>query len=189
MATPTKPNQSTKKTPAKATPKKRVAKPVARKKVGRPPEPVPANHIEAICKWISQGQTLREWCRKNKIHYSTVYLWLEKDQEFAKRFARARDIGADAIADETLAIIDTEPEFAESWSIGGGSKHRDSAHASWLKNRVEQRMKLLAKWNPKKYGEKVDVNHGGQTDNPLSVLLKQVSGTSLPVVADDDRDE
>ena len=48
---------------------------------------------------------------------------------------------------------------------------------------------LAAKHAPKKYGDKVDVNHGGQTDNPLSVLLKQVSGTSLPVVADDDRDD
>ena len=130
-------------------------------KVGRPPEPVPYDKAEAICEWIAQGQTLRQWCRENGVHYSTVYLWMEKDQEFAQRIARAREIGHDVIAEETLEIIDTEPEFAESWSQSGGSKHRDSAHATWLKNRVEQRMKLLAKWNPKKYGDKVGVEAQG----------------------------
>ena len=83
--------------------------------------------------------------------------------------ARARELGHYAIAEETLEIIDTPPEFAESWSQGGGSKHRDSAHAAWLKNRVEQRMKLLAKWNPKKYGDKVGVQHeGGVTLNVVT---------------------
>lgn len=140
------------------------------KKMGRPPEAVPADKAEEICQWISLGQTLRQWCRENNIHYSTVYLWMEKDQEFAQRFARAREIGHDAIADETLEIIDTEAEFAESWSQGGGSKHRDSAHAGWLKNRAEQRMKLLAKWNPKKYGDKVGVEHSGSIALDTAIL-------------------
>jgi hypothetical protein len=105
---------------------------------------------------------VREFCRQDGMpSFSSVYRWMEKDEEFATRIARAREIGHDAIADETLEIIDTEPEFAESWSKEGGSKHRDSAHATWLKNRVEQRMKLLAKWNPKKYGDKVGVEAQG----------------------------
>jgi transposase-like protein len=142
----------------------------AKAKIGRPPEAVPEDKAEAICQWISLGQTLRQWCRENDVHYSTVYLWMEKDQEFAQRFARAREIGHDAIADETLEIIDTEAEFAESWSKDGGSKHRDSAHAGWLKNRAEQRMKLLAKWNPKKYGEKVGVEHSGAIALDAAIL-------------------
>ena len=140
------------------------------KKMGRPPEPVPQDKAQAICEWIAQGKTLRQWCRENDIHYSTVYLWQEKDQDFAQRFARAREIGHDAIADETLEIIDTEAEFAESWSKDGGSKHRDSAHATWLKNRAEQRMKLLAKWNPKKYGDKVGVEHSGAIALDAAIL-------------------
>jgi hypothetical protein len=124
------------------------------KKMGRPPEAVPQDKAKAICEWISLGNTLRQWCRDNDIHYSTVYLWMEKDKDFAQRFAHARDVGHDAIADECLEIIDTEPEMAESFSQSGSSKHRDSAHIGWLKNRAEMRLKLLAKWNPKKYGDK-----------------------------------
>ncbi len=132
---------------------------------GRPPEPVPQDKIDAICEWIAQGQTLRQWCRENGIHYSTVYLWLEKDKDFAQRFAHAREVGHDAIADEALEIIDTEPEHAESWSKEGGSKHRDGAHVTWLRNRAEYRLKLLAKWNPKKYGDRTTL--AGDPDNPL----------------------
>lgn len=124
------------------------------KKIGRPPEAVPEDKAQAICEWISLGNTLRQWCRDNGIHYSTVYLWMEKDKAFAQRFAHARDVGHDAIADDCLEIIDTEPEMAESFSQSGSSKHRDSGHITWLKNRAEMRLKLLAKWNPKKYGDR-----------------------------------
>lgn len=133
------------------------------KRIGRPPEPVPQSKMEEIIDWIAHGKTLREFCRiEGNPAWRTVYLWLEKDEDFATRFARAREMGHDAIAEETLEIIDTEAEMAESWSKDGGSKHRDSAHVSWMKNRVEQRMKLLAKWSPKRYGDKIDVTSDGK---------------------------
>ena len=136
------------------------------KKMGRPPEPVPADKAQEICDWISLGKTLRQWCRENDIHYSTVYLWMEKDKEFAQRFAHAREIGHDAIADETLEIIDTFPVEAVSDS---GSR-LDAGHVSWLKNRAEQRMKLLAKWNSKKYGDKVGIEHSGSVALDSAIL-------------------
>lgn len=86
---------------------------------------------------------------------------MKVDADFAERFARAREEGADAIALDALAILDIEPEFAESWSENGGSRHRDSAHVSWLKNRFEGRLKLLSKWFPQKYGDKIGVEHQG----------------------------
>ena len=58
-----------------------------------------------------------------------------------------------------MEIIDTFPMMAESEN--GGSRV-DSGHVTWLRNRVDQRLKLLAKWNPKKYGDKVDVTSGGE---------------------------
>ena len=93
-----------------------------------------------------------------------------KDKEFAQRFAHARDIGHDAIADECLEIIDTDPEMAESISTSGSSSsHRDSAHVGWLKNRAEMRLKLLAKWNPKKYGDKTINEHTGADGGAIQI--------------------
>jgi hypothetical protein len=136
------------------------------KKMGRPPEEVPQDKAQAICEWISLGNTLRQWCRENDIHYSTVYLWMEKDADFSQRFARARDVGHDAIADEALAIIDTFP--VETVSDSGS--RLDAGHVSWLKNRAEMRLKLLAKWNPKKYGDRVGVEHSGSIALDTAIL-------------------
>ena len=112
--------------------------------------------------WIAHGQPLREYCRiEGNPAFRTVYDWLDKDKEFAARFAQARDVGADVIAEEALEIIDTFPIAATSDS---GSR-LDSAHVAWLKNRAEMRLKLLAKWNPKKYGDRTTL--AGDPDAPL----------------------
>lgn len=142
---------------------------------GRPVEEVPQDKANEIIEWISDGKNLREYCRiEGNPVFRTVYNWLEKDKDFAARFARAREIGADAIAFEALAIIETEPEHAESWSQFGGSKHRDSAHVAWLKNRAELRLKLLAKWFPQKYGDRTTL--AGDPNAPL-----------VPNLTDDER--
>jgi len=113
----------------------------------------------------------------------TVIRWLAKLPEFATRHARAREQQAQTFVDKMLDIAESEPE---RHPITGAL---DPASVTHIRNRVATMQWLAAKLNPKKYGDKVDLNHGGQTDNPLSVLLKQVSGTSLPVVPDDDRDD
>lgn len=156
------------------------------KKIGRPPESVPKDTADEILNWIAHGKTLRDFCRQEgKPNWRTVYDWLEKDQDFSARFARARDMGADAIAEEALEIIDTAPEMAFSAT----GSHKDGAHVTWLKNRAEMRLKLLAKWNPRKYGEKVDLNHGVQPENPLTSLIQRIAGTGLPVVKDVPEDD
>lgn len=123
------------------------------KRIGRPPEPVPQDKADEIIAWISAGKTLREWCRDNEIHYSTVYLWLEKDEDFAQRFGRAREVGQEVIAEEALAITDEPPERILTEQ---GDKV-DPGYVAWAKNRAEMRLKLLAKWNPKKWGDKLDL--------------------------------
>lgn len=134
-----------------------AGKPSAKKSRGRPAEAPPAEIVEDILQWIADGHTLRSYCRQDgKPAWRTIYHWLDKDSEFLARFAHARDMGADAIAEETLEIIDTMPMQA-----GGDNPRMDSAHVTWMKNRVDQRMKLLSKWNPKKYGDKVGVDHQG----------------------------
>ncbi len=128
---------------------------------GRPAEPVPTDKMEEILEWIAHGKPLREYCRiEGNPAFRTVYDWLDKNKEFAARFAQARDVGGDVIAEEAMAIIDTEPVMT-----GGDNPRYDSAHVAWLKNRAEMRLKLLAKWNPKKYGDRTTL--AGDPDNPL----------------------
>jgi hypothetical protein len=54
----------------------------------------------AILELVASGQTLSEACRQpNMPSRSTIYAWLDSDQDFAQRFERALERGGDAIAD------------------------------------------------------------------------------------------
>lgn len=115
-----------------------------------------------ICELISDGQTLAEILRGEDMPgRRTVYDWIKDDPDFAAAMDVARDMGADAIAEEALRIADTPLEGVEIEIEG---KHRKEKHGDMLGHRklqVETRLKLLAKWHPKKYGEKVTTEHTG----------------------------
>jgi hypothetical protein len=91
-------------------------------------------------------------------HYTTWYDWLHQDEELAQAFARAREAGEQVIAADCLAIIDQEPA-----RVGEQSESRiDPSDVQNRRLRFEGRLKLLAKWNPKKWGEKLDVTSDGK---------------------------
>lgn len=114
--------------------------------------------VEEILQRLSDGEPLAAICRSDKkFPHPAVWLrWVDADEELSIAYAHARDVGADAIAEEALAIIDAEPERVIDVDADGktSSKRIDSAAVAWAKNRAEMRLKLLAKWNPKKYGDK-----------------------------------
>ena len=127
---------------------------------------------EEICTRIANGEPLRAICRDDHMpNWTTVYAWINADPELAQRIARARELGADAIAEDTITIIDTPPERVDTPT---GSKI-DPGYVQWQKNRVEQRLKLLAKWQPKKYGERVDhTSSDGSMSPPKAIEIVHV---------------
>jgi len=144
------------------------------KKLGRPPGDTlyPNKELikDEIVAWLSEGKTLRDYCRQEeRPSFGTIYKWLNEDKEFEERFARARVIGHDSIAEECLQLADSEPleVFDEA-----GNKRYDPGSISWRKNQIETRLKLLAKWNPK-YGDKTIL--AGDPDAPLNVAVDFVT--------------
>ena len=131
---------------------------------GRPPEPVPQDKADAILAWIADGKPLREYCRiAGNPAFQTVYDWLAKDKEFSGRFAQARESGEEQIAQECLSIADEEPLCTTEIPGKHGTITRtcvDNGAVQRNRLRVDTRLKLLAKWNPKKYGERV--THDGE---------------------------
>jgi hypothetical protein len=124
---------------------------MARRATKRTPE-----IIEEIIDGVANGVPLREVCRRDGMpNWRTVYDWLEADEEFAARFARARDIGFDAIAEDILQNVDSVPAQGE--------------YIQRSKLQVETRLKLLAKWSPKKYGDKQTVDVGNKEGETLKV--------------------
>lgn len=120
-----------------------------------------AEVFSAICARLSKGEPLAVICRDEGMPaVRTVNDWAQSKPEFGAMFARARDDGFDAIAADAFVIQDQEPERTPTEH---GEKV-DAGYVAWQKNRVETRLKLLAKWDPRRYGDKLAV--GGAADLP-----------------------
>lgn len=113
---------------------------------------------------IAEGIPLRQIARTQGFGKSSWYRLMEADPDIAGRFARARIEGFDAIAEECLDIADETTNDTRKTADGN-----DVANSEWIsrsKLRVETRLKLLAKWDPKRYGDKP----AGDADNPIHVV-------------------
>ena len=125
-----------------------------------------------MCEQLSEGIPLREICRQEGYPaWRTVYDWMYKDEALTAAIAHSRDIGYDSLAEECLAIADDasndwmERKSEDGESTVGWELNRD--HVQRSKLRIETRLKLLAKFNPKKYGDKIV--HAGDDVNPVVV--------------------
>jgi hypothetical protein len=116
---------------------------------------------------LGDGEPLRQICRDAHMpHWTTVYAWMERDAAFKLRIAHAREAGADAIAEEALEIADT-PQKGIITKIGGknGPEVTEEDMLGHRKLQVETRLKLLSKWAPKKYGDRI--THANDPENPM----------------------
>jgi hypothetical protein len=125
----------------------------------------------AIVEGISQGVTLAELCRRHDIGRRTVYDWMEEDADFAARIARARVLGFDAIAEQALEIAEdgTNDWIERRRDDGSIDELVNSEHIQRSRLRVDTRLKLLAKWDPKRYGDRVQ--HTGEGGGPIQAAV------------------
>lgn len=139
----------------------------------RPPGRASTYSVEMadrIVEWVAEGKPLREFCRLDDTPaWRTVYDWLDANPDFAARFARARDLGADAIAEETLRIADTPMQGQRSEVSEDGLKTVTEDMLGHRKLQVDTRLKLLAKWFPKRYGDRKTTEHTGSVSIQAAV--------------------
>ena len=136
-------------------------------KKGRPSKYNP-EIARIICEQLSEGIPLRQICRENEGFpaWRTVYDWMGRDEELSASIARARDIGYDAIAEECLMIADT-PQMGQKQVMGDdGATVTVEDMLGHRKLQIETRLKLLAKFHPSKYGDRVGV-HGVAGEAPI----------------------
>ncbi len=127
-----------------------------------------------ICERLSMGETLVSILQSPGMpKRSTVQHWVTDLPEFGEMYARARDAGFDVLAEDTIRIIDEEPERI----TGEGGGRRDSAYVQWQKNRVELRLRLLKSWCPKRYGDRQVLV--GEAENPLTLAFTPETLISL----------
>lgn len=138
-------------------------------KIGRPSKLTPAVVVE-ITKRLSEGEPLAVICRDEHMPTDrTVRTWVETDALVSSAIAHAREAGFDALAHECLEIAeDGSRDYIEKTNADGSTYEAfNGEHVQRSKLRIETRLKLLAKWDPKRYGDKVAVVGGGPDDSPI----------------------
>ena len=126
-----------------------------------------------ICMRLADGESMRSICRDEQMpSRDVVDVWRETNPDFDAKCARAREDQAefhheamDKIEADTLSGVLAAP--AASVVL---------ANKRWR----------MEKLKPKVYGAKMDLNHGGQKDNPINMLLAEVSGNTFSPAADEE---
>lgn len=107
---------------------------------------------DAICERMAEGESLRSICSDEAMPArTTVRRWLDENEDFRSRYARARDERTDHFADEILEISD----------------EGDDEDVQSRRLQVDTRKWLMARMAPKKYGDKVAVEASGPDGAPL----------------------
>ena len=117
-----------------------------------------------ICGRLAKGQSMREICRDSHMPSAgTVYRWLSVNEEFQEQYARARKAQADTIFEEILDIADDAKNDWMKRQGGDGQEQwvMNGEHVQRSRLRIDARKWMLGKMNPKKYGDKQEVEHSG----------------------------
>ena len=126
---------------------------------------------DLICEALAEGHSLRSICAADNMpSKSTVFKWLGEQKSFSDQYARAREAQADCLFDDILEIADDGRN--DKYTDDEGNLRTDYDVIARSKLRVDARKWMAAKLRPRVYGDKIDLNHGGQGDNPLQTVTR-----------------
>ena len=136
---------------------------------------------------IEDGMSLSDACAQDGMPgRRTVTTKIEADEEYRRKYARATSIRADRIFEEMLDIADDGTNDWAERSRADGSTYTelDHEHVQRSKLRIDARKWVLAKMNPKKYGDKVEVSGPGENGEHGVNVSFDVSRLSTATLAE-----
>jgi hypothetical protein len=130
---------------------------------------------DEICLRIAAGESVHRMVLDDHMpDERTIYRWLAKFESFRLKYARAREQQMEFYAQEILEISDDGrndwmERFGQDGESLGYQINGEVVQRSRL--RVDSRKWLMSKLAPKKYGDKLDVEHTGKDGAPLIPVL------------------
>ncbi len=129
--------------------------------------------FDAICDEIAHSSLgLVSICKSKELNASTFYDWIKVDVERNNKYARAREMQADFLADEIIEIADETSNDTIK-----GDEGQEYANHEWINRsrlKVDARKWKASKLYPKKYGDKVQ-NEVTITDSIGQLIIKPAS--------------
>jgi len=163
-----------------------VNKKVAKKKYAKKKNGRPTVYSTTVAKKIflllAEGVSLKKICSDPAMpSRSTVFKWLAEIDGFSDKYEVAKLEGLEMHADEILEIADNASnDWMDINDPDNPGFKLNGEHIQRSRLRIDSRKWVLSKLVPKKYGDKVDINHGGQEGNPIRGLIDNVAGVIKP---------
>ena len=147
---------------------KKTIKPKPKKK-----EPAIKKQFPLILGLISEGYSLRKALKEIKVSSSTFFKYLDGGEELEKRYARACTERHEAIFDEIIEISDNGTSDKKIINKNGQEVEvTDYENIQRSKLRVDSRKWQLSKLEPKKYGDKIEVEQKIENLPPTLIPLQ-----------------
>ncbi len=129
-------------------------------------EPVSQLLFEMILKDLAEGRSLLSLCQEYGVTRSAFRHFRDNDEARKIAYREARADGCDAMADECQQIAD---ESQHDTKMGRNGPMMDAEYVARSKLRIDTRLKLLACFDPARYGAKLDVTTNGGDMKPLTL--------------------
>jgi hypothetical protein len=170
------------------------------KPVGRPPAYTEALAAE-ICMRLARGESLLQMCKLDHMPArSTIAQWhIDNVEGFSARYTHAREMGLDVLAEEILEISDTTHEGVRTETkgvrvkgacpadddivdedddgigpvMGTETKETRADMIEHRKLRVDSRKWYLSKLAPKRFGDKLALEHSGALDMSAALIASR----------------
>jgi hypothetical protein len=121
---------------------------------------------DEICDRLAEGEPLNAICRSPGMpDQRAVRKWARERTDFGPRYARARSIGYELLADEVIVIGDS-PCVGPNGYVDNGAVQRARLMS-------DNRKWLLSKVLPRVYGDKVEIS--GDANAPLVQRIELVA--------------
>ncbi|MCR9245179.1 MAG: hypothetical protein NXI31_09115 [bacterium] len=110
-------------------------------------KPIPDDIAKDVCDWICEGNYLRDYCRQPDTPSTrTIYNWIAKDPEFARRFRSAREFGELMIAEQYLEVADS---LAGMTMVGNTIRSRREFNRRYIRP-IDLRLQRWRRWPRRK---------------------------------------
>lgn len=122
--------------------------------IGRPTD-YSTDLANEICARIAEGRSVVSICKDSDMPCrATLYEWLDLHEDFADKYARAREDQADTLADEMLDVArEKSPD-----QVAAADKRLLLDTLKWRASKLKQRV----------YGDKVVNEHTGADGKPIA---------------------
>lgn len=138
---------------------------------------------DAICERLIRGETLDAICDEDGMPCTgTVRAWRYRNETFRQQFEAAREAQAEAIFDEILGIVDdARNDWMEKETRNGTYIALNTEAVMRSKMRAEMRLKLVEKMNPKRFGDKSQLDLTN-SDGKLATMTDEQKAARLTAI-------